>query len=163
MRSKKPQKKRAGSHQLSRPDSRLAELAAKVAQGPLGPSQFVVNPKGVEKMSDVLDDFVAPYEDSAATKEEYEKLLTLAITAWNAALLPEAERSQMLEEVLGKGLPDLPKSLRKDLRAFVDELIVRKLTHFAANRRAIVDFTLQETRDGYHLSVASTLESPPSS
>jgi hypothetical protein len=139
----------------------LSKLAEKVALGPLGPSKLVVNPPGQERMSDVLDDFVSPYADSAATKEEFETLLTLAITAWNAALLPEAERSQMLEEVLGKGLPGFPKSLRKDLRAFVDELIIRKLTHFAANRRAIVDFTLQETRAGYHLSVASTLESPP--
>jgi hypothetical protein len=161
MRSKKPQKKRARSRQLPRSDSRLAELAEKVARGPLGGSPFVVNPAGQERMSDVLDDFVAPYERSAETKEEYEKLLTLGITAWNAALLPEAERSRMLEDVLGKGLPGLPKSLQEDLRAFINELIARKLTHFAANRRAIVDFTLQEAHDGYHLSVASTLEGPP--
>jgi hypothetical protein len=157
----KQQKKRLKAHQLPRSDSRLAKLADKVARGPLGGSQFVVNPPDAEKMSDVLDDFVAPYEPSAETKDDYEKLLTLAATAWNAALLPEAKRPQMLEEVLGKELPGVPKNLRKDLRAFINELIARKLTHFAANRRMIVDFTLQETHDGYHLSVASTLEGTP--
>jgi len=158
----KPQKKRpTKGHQLPRPDSRLADLAAKVARGPLGDSKIIVNPQSQEKMSDVLGDFVAPYERSAETKEDYERLLTLGITAWNAALLPAAERSRMLDEVLGKGLPGLPKNLQRDVRALINELVERKLTHFAANRRAIVDFTLVETHDGYHLSVASTLEAPP--
>jgi len=107
-------------------------------------------------MSDVLADFVEPYITAAESQDAYNKLLTLAVTAWNGALVPEAERSHMLDEVLTKGLGDVPASLKKELREFVGELIARKLTHFPDNQRAIIDFTLEESHGSYHLSVVST-------
>lgn len=112
-------------------------------------------------MSEVLGDFVEPYMGMADTMGNYRKLLGLAATAWNAALLPADERDSVLDDVLAEGFGDLTESLRLELRALIEALIARKDAHFADNRRAIVDFTLQETRDGYHLSVASTLESKP--
>lgn len=112
-------------------------------------------------MSEVLADFIAPYAGTADTKDDHQKLLTLAATAWNAALFPVDKRGSMLDEVLTTSFGDAPQSLKSELRAFINELIARKEAHFADNHRAIVDFTLQETRDGYHLSVASTLEGTP--
>lgn len=154
-------KKRKRARQPQRPPSRLERLRQKLVQGPFGDSKFVVNPSGAEKMSEVLGDFVEPYMGAATTKEAYQKLITLGITAWNAALLPEAERSRMLDEVLMKGLGDVPASLKKELREFVGELIARKDAHFADNRRAIVDFTVEESHGSYHLSVVSTLQPSP--
>jgi hypothetical protein len=134
-------------------------LAQKVGRGPLGPSEFVFNPQGEEKMSEVLADFVEPYAGMADTMENHRKLLGVAATAWNTALLPADERDSALDSALAEGLGDLAESLRLELRALIEALIARKDAHFVDNRRAIVDFTLQGTRDGYHLSVASTLES----
>jgi len=138
----------------------LQGLKQKLAQGPFGNYKYIENPDGAEKMSEVLRRFVEPYAGAANTKEAYGKLLTLALTAWNAALMPEAERPAMLEQVLDKGLTSVPVSLRKELRAFVDELIARKLKYFADNRRMIIDFTIEETPTSFHLAVVSTLLSP---
>ena len=39
-----------------------------------------------------------------------------------------------------------------------DGLIERKLTHFASNKRAIIDIQVTSTPTGPHLAVASTLD-----
>ena len=52
------------------------------------------------KMSEVLEEFVEPYEQYAETKEAYRKLLTTALVAWNVMLFPEKERSSKLDELL---------------------------------------------------------------
>lgn len=120
-------------------------------------TKVVYEPPGQEKMSEVLDDFVAPYSDLADTEDAYRKLLNLAVLAWNAALLPEDQRRAIIEETVDAGFPRASGPARAAAREFLETLIRRKLEHFAGNRRAILSFTLTETGDGYHLSVASTL------
>src|SRR4051812_46828121 len=55
-------------------------------------SKVVYEPAGREKMSEVLEDFIEPYRDMADGENALRKLLTLALLAWNAALLPEDRR-----------------------------------------------------------------------
>jgi len=86
----------------------------------------VVNaPAGAEKMSEVIEEFVEPYLNMAQTEDSLGKLLTLAISAWNAALLPPAKREKFLQE-LGQ---TLPMEQRDDFRTVLDPLIQRKLEH----------------------------------
>ena len=108
-------------------------------------------------MSDVLEDFVEPYRDTVDTKDAFQKLLTLGMMAWNAALLPAKEQQNMLQQLLD-GLPHTSAEDKKVLAVFLRELIKRKLKYFSQNRRAFLSIDLQETGDGYYLSVASTLE-----
>ena len=51
-----------------------------------------------------LEDFVEPYRDSADTYDAYRKLLSVALVAWNAALLPEDQRRAMIAEMIAAGL-----------------------------------------------------------
>ena len=51
----------------------------------------------------------------------------------------------------------LPRSDARDTKGIIEELIERKNKHFAEHTRTIVDYQVTETRDGFHLSVASTL------
>src|SRR5256885_10344462 len=46
-----------------------------------------------EKMSEVLWEFLAPYTPLAPDREAMEKLLAMAIAAWNVALFPGGERA----------------------------------------------------------------------
>ena len=153
-------KRRDRRRQPHKTPDRFNGIKQRLAQGPFHDHKFIMNPEGAERMSDVLSRFVEPYAGAANTKEAYGKLLTLALMAWNAALIPEAERPAMPEQVLDEGLTGVPVSLRKELRAFVDELIARKLKYFADNRRMIIDFSVEESRTSFHLSVVSTLEAP---
>jgi hypothetical protein len=120
-------------------------------------SKVVYEPPGQEKMSEVLEDFVEPFSDLGDTEDAYRRLLSLGQMAWNAALLPEDERRAMIDETLRAGFPGASGAGRAEAREFVETLIRRKLEHFAGNQRAILSFTLTDTGDGYHLSVASTL------
>jgi hypothetical protein len=49
------------------------------------------------------------------------------------------------------------------MREIIDELIVRKQTFFADNKRSIIDFQLQDMGQTFHLSVASALMNLPGS
>ena len=145
--------RRKHEHQQTRFD----DLKRKLEQGPFAHQEIVVEPEDAAKMSDVLEDFVEPYRDTADTKDAYQKLLMLGMMAWNAALLPVKEQQNMLQQLLDR-LPHTSAEDKKALMAFLRELIERKLKYFSQNRRAILSIDLQETGDGYYLSVASTLE-----
>jgi hypothetical protein len=138
---------------------RLPRRLFKRARGPAIPpgTRVVYEPAGREKMSEVLEDFIEPYRDSADTEDAFRKLLSMALVAWNAALLPEGERRAMIDEMIAAGLPRAAEADRAQARGLIEAMVRRKEQHFAANRRAIISFELTDRGDDYHLSVASTL------
>lgn len=136
----------------------LEKLAQKVQRGPfqnLSP-EVRFEPPGTAKMSEVLEDFVSPYLPAVSNKQAHNKLLKLAIVAWNTALLPEADQSKILEEVIEAGQFQEDSQVRQNIRNIIEEMIDRKRRYFSKYRRYIVDFTLQGTGQDLHLSVAST-------
>lgn len=108
-------------------------------------------------MSEVLTDFIAPYRQEADTKEAYRKLLTLAIMAWNTALLEESEQQEIVDKMVAEGLGEANEELKQGLKDIVHQLIARKKQYFPENKRLIIDFDLKDTGTDYHLSVASSL------
>src|SRR5262249_17235099 len=79
-----------------------------------------------EKMSEVLWEFVAPYMPLTSDREAVEKLLTMAIAAWNVTLFPVAERAQRLRELSST----LPAEARTDFLALIEEMMTRKERYF---------------------------------
>ncbi len=117
--------------------------------------QVIFHPSQAEKMSEVLLEFIEPYKQSAETEDAYGKLITLAIVAWNAALFAPEKRKEMVNDLLN-GMK-LGFWERRDFRGIIEMMVARKLEHFAANRRLIVNYELQDLGNRIHLSVASTL------
>lgn len=118
--------------------------------------EIVMKPTPGEKMSEVLFQFIEPYWGLAEGKGDYEKLLTIAMIAWNTALLPEEEREGFLDEKLNPVLSSFGSGLLEDFKEIVQSLIRRKELFFSAHRRVIVDYRLSEGKGNrYHLSVAS--------
>ena len=109
------------------------------------------------KMSEVLWEFLAPYTPLAPDREAMEKLLAMAIVAWNVTLFPGGERAQRLRELS----TTLPAEARTDFLALIREMIARKERYFAQNTRYILNYELTEGRESYHLNVLSTLLPPP--
>src|SRR5262245_24493007 len=114
---------------LEKRHRRLQERKRQLPDSPFGPGAILVEPEGVEKMSVVLERFVAPYRNLTTSEEAFRKLLNLAVLAWNAALLPEAKQDPVIDEVLRDGLPPLPPAEQAGVRALVKEMIDRKLAH----------------------------------
>jgi hypothetical protein len=123
--------------------------------------QVIQGPVGQEKMSDVLKDFIKPYQEAAPTEDAMRRLLMLGILAWNAAILPEDKGRELIDEMLDPALAGASREDRGQSKKFVEALVWRKLELFAENRRMILSFELTNLGHEYHLSVMSTLDIPP--
>src|SRR4029453_9828098 len=97
------------------------------------------------KMSEVLWEFLAPYTPLAPDREAMEKLLALAIAAWNVALFPGGERAQRLPELRGA----VAAEAREDVLELIEEMVARKERAFAQHTRYILNYELTEQRERY--------------
>jgi hypothetical protein len=141
----------------------LAKLQEKVQHGAMGDkvAGIVTNPKGEIKMSEVLEAFVEPYLDFARNQSQREKLFSIAVAAWNLALMSEGDCQSLTNKIVKAGIKGNDLLAQHDTREVINEMIVRKQKFFADNQRYIVDFQLQDAGKQFHLSVASTSSNPP--
>jgi hypothetical protein len=146
-------KQRQRQKQRSSP-ANYKNMIQRLKKAGLGNHEFVYNPAGVTKMSEVLLDFIEPYRDYAPDTEAMHKLITTALVAWNAAFLPETEQEESLRKI-GK---TLPADAVEDFYAIVREMIERKNKYFADHTRSILDYELTGTKGDYHISVISTAD-----
>ena len=117
-------------------------------------TRIISSPDGQIKMSELLIEFIEPYEGLAQSEEDYRKLLSVGLVAWNAALYPLQDRRAMVDSIVEKAIP----AVADDAKLIIDELIRRKDRHFSEIKRAMLSYVLTMTRGGPHVSVASTLE-----
>jgi hypothetical protein len=116
----------------------------------------IVEGANEEKMSAVLLQFVEPYQAQATSIQDYEKLIVLAMMAWNAALLEGAARQQMIEGVKEAFLSSSGQEWDQALDQVLTQLIQRKERYFAENKRFIIDYRVSESEDEYNLAIVST-------
>ena len=150
-------------HSQGHEQQMVERLSQQMQQGPWkdNPPELVINPKGEVKMSEVLEEFAEPFLDSATTRHRREALFTIAIAAWNAALLPKAERETSITQLLDTIYNSDRPSDRQEIREIIDIMVARKEEFFADNRRYILNFSLEERGNRFYLSVVSTLMPPP--
>jgi hypothetical protein len=122
-------------------------------------AQLRIEPRGEQRMSEVLEAFVEPYLGLASTDNGQRVLLELASLAWNAAILPEDERQAMLNEVVERGLSGFQGQAHEELLDLLRNMIARKLALFDENKRVILSVELTSAEGGY-LSVISTVAGP---
>jgi len=107
------------------------------------------------KLSDVIVELMAPHVGAATTRAAYEQLSTLAVVAWNAALLEAEERQALMAAALKAVVAVAGGQRRAALTEMLEALVRRKLSLFAADRRFVVDFRVTEAATGYGLAVAA--------
>lgn len=116
--------------------------------------QYVKNPPGEVKMSDILKEFIEPHTEFTKDTPSYERLVATAVVAWNTALMPVAERITFLDKLS----QNFDAETQKDFYTAVGELIERKERHFAQYDRQIIDAQVTDLGDSYHLAVVSLLK-----
>ena len=156
--SRDQKRARKKAKRASLPSGERSLLPAKDLFDPLhraGWDNYTLMPRlpQTEKMSEVLWEFLAPYMPLAPDRQAVEKLLAMAIAAWNITLFPVGERAQRLRELS----TTLPAEARTDFLELIQEMMTRKEQHFAQNTRYILNYELTERRASYHLNVLSTL------
>jgi hypothetical protein len=135
------------------------DLKHKGERSPGDPKILLIhNPPGMEKMSKVLERFAEPYMENVTLADQgLHKLYTLCVMAWNAALRPENEQEEVIDEIVRTYLTRGTEADRRVFRRLVESMIERKKTHFPNVKRAILSFDLKDMGDTYYLNVASTL------
>ncbi len=109
--------------------------------------------KGGDPMTAILEKFIEPYLETVETHYDREKIVTVAAAAWNAALLPPPKSGEAIALFL-KGLPK--HGISEDgIREMMDEMIARKLEHFADVSRVIFKMDWRGQGDAFQLAVAS--------
>jgi hypothetical protein len=112
-----------------------------------------------EKLSARIWEFAAPLIDASTTTVEQKHAVSLAILAWNAALSPEPQGREMLDEAI-RHIAERDTEVETLLRETLDMMIVRKHDLFCDDHRLVLSHTLTDTPSGMHLEVASALIPP---
>jgi hypothetical protein len=113
---------------------------------------------GSDPMMAIMREFVAPYLDTIETNSDREKLVSLASVAWNAALLPPPKSGEAIEMFL-KNLP-LHGVPEDGIRAMIDEMVVRKLDHFADISRVIIKMDWRGEGKDFQIAIKSVAYNP---
>ncbi|HLP91749.1 MAG TPA: hypothetical protein VK184_24575 [Nostocaceae cyanobacterium] len=116
--------------------------------------EMQIEPTNLEKMSEILQAFVAPYISNSDTLSERKSFLNLAVIAWNSTLFPEDQQQTIIDKFLGS-LSIKEEETKQEVRRIINTLTIRKQRYFANVKRFIAEFRLTETKDEFHLSVAS--------
>ena len=109
------------------------------------------------KLSAVLLEFIEPYKKLAKTTKAYNSLLTLAIISWNAVIMGDEKRKELIDSILNTISNLSGEEVRKDAQEIIAMMMRRKEQYFADDKRIIVNYHLAETENNYHLSVISVV------
>jgi hypothetical protein len=116
---------------------------------------YLLDPPGEARMSEVIVHFAEPLLSLSDDKEYFQKVVPIAIMAWNASFLPPEGQSEIVEGMI-RSL-EFPESAAQAFRIEIEKLIERRLQKFSHVNRLIVDYEMSLTDYGNELFVASTL------
>jgi hypothetical protein len=116
-------------------------------------AQYIPHARGVPKLSVAIASFVSPYEIPDETLEQFRSRVALGCAVWNVSLQPPDERRKMIRQMLKA----VPRSQRELIAEVIDELLLRKLTDFADDRRLIAEFDASQKEDGSFFLAAAAL------
>lgn len=122
------------------------------------PNVMMVKNTAKVKVSELIMEFLTPEREMM--EEDFfiaEKLLDIAILAWNLSLFPEDIRKEEINDFLmDTGIGNDPLQ-GNEFKEFLQIFIDRKLEYFSEFKHFIADFKLEERRGKLHLSVAATI------
>jgi hypothetical protein len=132
----------------------LRRLRRKGAGGyAVGPLHASAKPQR-EKLSAVILDFARPLTENV-DDGHFDIAITLAVLCWNVALLPEDKQEQELRLIASTMAKDKPSGFADEMMSWTRWLLDRKKKLFGHDRRMVVNYTLENKGDEFHLYVAS--------
>ncbi|MCP4358112.1 MAG: hypothetical protein GY796_08880 [Chloroflexi bacterium] len=117
-------------------------------------TRFVHQPTDQIKLSEAIQELVALYRHEANTEAAYDKLIGMAVLAWNTTLMSPDKQAESLNFI--QNLEDDPE-MQKIILEIVQELMVRKLALYPDVDRIIVDYQVTDVGHSFHLSIISSI------
>jgi hypothetical protein len=117
---------------------------------------ILYNRNGQNKLSQAITTLLSPYKGmDGGTYQSYSTLVAITCVAWNASLVDEPERGEMVNKVINLFKDKTDAKGLLEFNQFSYELIERKLRLFPDDKRFVVKFDVTETKDDYHVFVYS--------
>jgi hypothetical protein len=119
----------------------------------LFPDTCFVRADDHNKLSGNVIDVAQPFLDNCPNFKLQKIMLSMAILAWNLAIVPEGlvEKSRDdMQEKLCRG----DAQMIEDLDKVIESLIARKQLLYPEDNRIVINYHISETAGGYHLDVA---------
>lgn len=107
------------------------------------------------KLSEVILEFAQPLTNAVEGTEGEEKAIKMSITFWNASLLPKKKALKAIQPALDDMTND-DQALKAEFYSMFDLMYARKESYYPTDKRLIVDYSLEENKEGFYLQVAST-------
>jgi hypothetical protein len=105
-----------------------------------------------EKASTRLIKLIEPYVEEPETRDSYEVLVIIGVLAWNLAVVPEAARLPLAEDLLR----DAATSGLPLTRAVLSNLVARKLELFPEDQRFIEKFDVRQEGQRFTVLLATS-------
>lgn len=107
------------------------------------------------KLSEVILDYAEPLINAAGGNEGEVKAISMSIIFWNASLFPKAKALETIEPALNEMVKG-DQLLKEEFYSIFKMMYNRKQSLFSKDIRSVVDYSLEENKQGFHLQVAST-------
>jgi hypothetical protein len=120
--------------------------------------KVAVNPKGLERMSDVIETFAEPLLRDCRSDNEIKKAIKFAIIVWNLTLLPENKQDNKIEELVKALSPSGKIDEITQTRYFINLLITRKRKKFPDIKRTVIDYQFSGAGSTLRLDIASSID-----
>ncbi|RLA88896.1 MAG: hypothetical protein DRG58_06705 [Deltaproteobacteria bacterium] len=136
----------------------LARLTDRLKKADYLPKALIIKNRSSKlKMSQVILDFAEPFLAQIDEQDDtaFREVIDLAILGWNLALLTESGRQELLDKIMAKPAPKIPRHYKQTLQKKLDALIQRKQRFFADYRLAIIDYEIIASEDHHVLTVVT--------
>ncbi len=146
--SKKNRRKR--KNPVAKVNNGYQRLCEKTSQVYGSDLLVIPSPDGI-KMSEVMQSFIQPYLGGDITKDTLTKVMSVAVVAWNAAMVPEQERKELFAG-LAKAFPAHMVEEGLDV---MEHMMDRKRQLFSDCTRFVYSYEIVEKKNSYQLLVTS--------
>jgi len=114
-----------------------------------------VTPKGIEKMSEVIENFAEPLLADCRSDDDIKNAIQFAVVVWNLTMFPEDEQDKRIQELVET--LSTPGNIDQINRAklFINSFINRKKKMFPHIQRAVIDYQFSRTGSNLRLNIVS--------
>jgi hypothetical protein len=116
--------------------------------------QIIINTSSSIKMSAILSEFAEPLLKEAGDDSSAKMAVSMAVTCWNLALMPEDEHEGLINDMKAK--LSGTKSDEKITEDIARMFIARKKDLYSHIRKLVVDYDVKFIDGQLHLNIVST-------
>ncbi|WP_339133741.1 MAG: hypothetical protein WGN25_13580 [Candidatus Electrothrix sp. GW3-4] len=117
--------------------------------------KVAVNPKGIERMSEVIENFAEPLLADCRSDDDIKKAIQFAVIVWNLSMLPKDQQDKKIQELVDTLSTPSNTDQSNQAKLYINSLITRKKEMFPHIQRTVIDYQFSGAGSNLRLDIAS--------